>query len=241
MHVLIEKPMAGSVGETRELIRLADHHNRRILPVHQCPFQRGFQRFQQQRDLVGDIVRLTYHACSAGGMGLSDVERQQVLREILPHPASLFCSLLGERYSKSSWNVLTFTSNDLWLAGMADGVQLDLWISMRGRPVQNELTVVGTKGTAYIDLFHGSHLLEIGSATRREKILRPMKHGFQLLYVTGTNLMRRLLCGELAYPGLGNLIGMFYRSIKEHTPAPIHSEEMIEAALLMERIQEASA
>src|SRR5262249_46290213 len=71
-HVVVEKPLAESAAETARLLELARATNRRLIPVHQFPFQRGFERLNRHIDRVGDVVRVAFQVCSAGGEGRSD-------------------------------------------------------------------------------------------------------------------------------------------------------------------------
>jgi predicted dehydrogenase len=238
-HVLLEKPAAGSEPETAQLVQLARRVGRNICAVHQFPFQRGFQRLRQQLNCLGELVRVTFHTCSAGGAGRTDAECRAILLEILPHPVSLFCSLLDQEIQQCAWTVLTFTNQDLEIAGKWQETQLSIQISLRGRPTRNALTVLGTRGTAHVDLFHGYCLLEAGTVSRTAKVLQPFRYGTAVLWAAAANLMRRAWQSEPAYPGLGELLERFYQSIRDETAAPIRADEMREVAALMDQVREA--
>lgn len=238
-HVLLEKPAAGSVPETAQLVQLARRVSRRICVVHQFPFQRGFQQLRHNLNRLGELVRVTFHTCSAGGAGRTDAECRAILLEILPHPVSLFCALLDQEMQNCSWTVLTFTNQDLEIAGKWHGTQLRIQISLRGRPTRNALTVIGTQGTGHVDLFHGYCLFEAGTVSRIAKLMQPFRYGTSLVVAAAGNLVRRAWKSEPAYPGLGELIDRFYQSVRDETPAPISAEEMREVAVLMDRVRAA--
>lgn len=212
-HVLVEKPMARSAAEVQRLIGIARDNKVRLEVVHQFPCQRGFQKFLKKMDRLGKLVQITYCVCSAGATERSDAERRDILLEILPHPFSLFCSLLGNDVGEVCWNVIQFGADELTIAGERNETQLLVMLSLRGRPTRNELTVLGTCGTAHFDLFHGFHLLESGNVSRAAKIWRPFALGVRLLAAAAVNLARRTLLWEPAYPGLNDLIHRFYKSI----------------------------
>lgn len=217
-HVLVEKPMARTAAEVQKLIGIARDNKVRLAVVHQFPCQRGFQKLLKRIGRLGDLVQITYRTSSAGAVGRSDAERRDVLLQILPHPFSLFCSLLGNEISDLSWNVIRFNCDELTIAGERNGTQLLILISLSARPTCNELTVVGTCGTAHVDLFHGFYIIESGIVSRAAKILHPFAFGIKLLAAAGLNLARRMLRWEPAYPGLSELIRSFYQSITNGDP-----------------------
>ena len=62
-----------------------------------------------------------------------------------------------------------------------------------------------------------------------------------MLWAAGSNLVRRTVQREPAFPGLRELIRRFYASVAQGTPPPIDPDESVEAAALVERIGAASA
>ena len=159
-----------------------------------------------------------------------------MLLEILPHPLSLFCALLGERFARSSWSISHFTSTDLNLIGNLDDTLLEIALTLRGRPTRNELTVIGTKRTGRVDFYHGYAFMESGRVSRRSKALLPFRSGISLLRATAANLIQRTLRGEFAYPGLRELIREFYQAVRADSAAPINEEEILEIARFIDRV-----
>jgi predicted dehydrogenase len=234
-HVLCEKPLVRSAHELEPLLDLARQRDLRLMAVHQLPFQRGFRRAQRDLSRLGDLVRIEYVVCSAGGEGRSPEERSEILLEMLPHPLSLLRNLLGRVLDADALEVLTHDGDGLRLAGCAGRVQLDAFLSLTGRPPRHELVVTGTRGSARLDLFHGFSAFEEGSASRRSKILRPFRQALGTLGSASGNLVIRALGREPAYPGLLELIRAFYRAVDEGTPLPVGAEEMRQSVALMDR------
>lgn len=234
--VLVEKPLAPSAQDTERLLRLAKSKNLKLNPVHQFPFQRGFQHVQRGTKDCGDLVRVSFHLCSAGGTGRSDADCRALLLEILPHPLSVFCSLFGNGFAKVSWTILRFTAQDLEMNGIVNNTLLEVRLSLRGRPPRNELTVVGTRGTGRVDFFHGYSILERGGTARRSKLLLPFRSSLSLLTAAAANLTYRALRAEWAYPGLRTLIGRFYQSIHNDRAAPISDEEILLISRFIDRL-----
>jgi predicted dehydrogenase len=233
---LLEKPIATSALQTQSLLRLARSKNVKLMPVHQLPFQRGFQRLRQGRGDLGEPVRVSFNVCTAGGAGRTAAGCRTLLLEILPHPLSLFFALFEEKFARSSWNIVRFTSTDLNLTGNLDDVLLEIALSLRGLPTRNELTLVGTKRTGRVDFFHGYSFSEPGSVSRRSKMLLPFRAGVALLSAAGANLIHRALRAEFAYPGLRELIRQFYQSVRAGSATPISEDEILETASFIDRV-----
>jgi predicted dehydrogenase len=235
-HVLVEKPIATSLAETEKLVSLARERRLQLTPVHQFPFQAGFLNARQCLGRLGDLVHVEFVICSSGGDGRTNEERSQILLEVLPHPYSLLYAILGEAIGQTAWCLSCFTHDELVLNGKLSGVTLGVRISLRGRPTRNELILMGTTGTAYLNLFHGYAFVETGAACRRNKVLQPFRHGLLLLQAAGRNMVRRVFKREWAYPGLYELIVRFYRSIQEGRGPLIDEREIVGCAAFRERV-----
>lgn len=238
-HVLVEKPLARTEAETQALLDLARNSAVRLGVVHQFPWQRGFRQLVSARGRLGDLVHVLYHACTAGGEGRDGGQRRDILLEILPHPFSLFCALFGTDAVGLTWKVLRFTDDDLTVAAVHGRTELLAAISLRGRPTRNELTVIGTRGTAYVDLFHGFRVMQSGTVSRASKIVQPVARGFRLLVGAGGNLALRALRREPAYPGLRELLSGFYRSVGDGSPPPGEAEGILATARWIEQVRKA--
>lgn len=237
-HVLVEKPLARSLDQTRDLLERAQRQGLRLAPVHQLPFQRGFRRLHRELGRLGEPLRVAYRVLSAGGQGLSSEGRRAVLLEMLPHAASLFHTL-GLSASPAQWHVLRFDAERLELAAEVGDTDLRIFFSLSGRPTRHELQVLGSKATATADLFHGYSFLESGQPNRRDKILLPFRRSTRQFARAASNLLWRALRRQPAYPGLPELIEAFYRSTVGRGPATIDPEEILAAAALHDRVAEA--
>ena len=238
-HVLVEKPLATSLAETEELLELARARGLALNPVHQFPFQPGFQRLLADQHDLGDLVRVAYRTCSAGGEGRSLEEQRSILVEILSHPVSLFRRLLGDAFDPGVLAVVRHTDADIDLTGLLGDVRLEVSISLRGRPTCNELLAVGTRATALADLFHGYALVEGGRVSRVTKATRPFRLGGQFVAHAGGNLARRGVRREPAYPGLRELVRLFHAAALGRGAPPVPDAETLAAASLIERVRPA--
>jgi predicted dehydrogenase len=235
-HVLVEKPAAVTEKEAVALVDVARQKSLRLCPVHQFPFQRGFARVATDLGRLGELLRAEYVVRSAGGAGLPPQDRRALLLEILPHPVSLFSRVLSQGAGAKAWEVLARGDDELELAANDGGLRLRIDIGLRARPTRNELVLTGERATARVDLFHGYAVIDSGGTSRVAKALGPLRAGTRLLWAAGTNLARRALDREPAFPGLRELVRRFYASVADHTPPPIPPDELVEAAALIERV-----
>ena len=235
-HVLVEKPAALTERDAVLLLEAARQAGRALAPVHQFPLQPGALRLTRRKSDLGALVRADFVACSAGGEGRDGAARRALLREILPHPLSLFRRLLGRAIDLGAWRLSRSSDDELSLQGLCSGTELGITISLRGRPTRNELTVIGTQATARLDLYHGYGLLERAGTGRADKLLAPFRRGIGQLAAASSNLVWRAARRETAFPGLRELIGRFHGAIQGDlalTPPP---EEILEAARLIEHV-----
>lgn len=235
-HVLVEKPAATSKQDAARLVDLAREKDVRLCPVHQLPFQRGVARVTAGLGRLGELLRAEYVVRSAGGEGLSPDARRALVLGILPHPLSLFRKVLERGVAVDTWDVIGSGDDELELAGSDGHLRLRIDIGLRARPTRNELLLTGARATARMDLFHGYAYVEGGGTSRAAKATAPLRAGTRLLWAAGTNLVRRALLREPAFPGLRELIRRFYASIAQGTPPPIDPDELVEAAALIERV-----
>jgi predicted dehydrogenase len=231
-HVLVEKPLAPTLGETEAILESARRYGVTVNPVHQFPFQNGVRRLLARSSELGDLVRIVYRTSSAGGIGRSPAERHALLAEILPHPVSLFHRFVPG-FDPLQLEVFG-QAEDLSVAGRHGTTYLEAFITLRGRPPCNELQITGTRASALADLFHGYSILDRGAASGAGKLVRPFAFSGRQLVGAAANGVQRAARLELAYPGLRELIHEFYASLATATAPPVSDEEIVASAALAE-------
>lgn len=236
-HVLMEKPFTDSLQTTRDVLASATRHNRLAVPVHQFSFQAGVLRALALRDEIGPVRHIRFLACSAGAQGGGAALSEQVAVEILPHPLSLVARFLPRALGDVDWHVQRPAPGEWLVNGVAGAVGIEIAVSMASRPPVNELCILGERGTVHADLFHGFAVLESPNPSRRHKIWRPILHAGRTLLRGSANLVGRGMSGEVAYPGLRNLVRAFYSAIAGASPTPIASEETLAVAEAWAAIQ----
>ena len=224
-HVVAEKPIGATVEEVRELLRLAAMEQRLLIPVHQFVFQRGSLEAARLLPSIGPLLHFEYTACTAGAVGRSDAEQDRVALEVLPHPLSLAARLLSMDLTAAAWTVRHPLPGELRADGTLRDVSISIVVSTHGRPTVNTLRLIGANGTVHMDLFHGFAVHLHGRATRGGKIVQPFVAGSSLVASAATNLVRRVMTREPAYPGLRELVQRFYVAVATGGAAPISPGE----------------
>jgi predicted dehydrogenase len=230
-HVIVEKPVAETVAHTTDLIQSAIGKGLYVCPVHQFPFQNGVTRAAVFLAKLGSVQEIAFTVCSGGGTGGTADALDATVNDILPHPLSVLRQLWPETVlDPSGWGAFKASPGNLHIAGVHGTAQLGISISMHARPTCCELVIRCSGGTILVDFFHGFAVLERGSVSRWQKIVRPFKRADGLYLAASMNLMRRVVRREPAYPGLTTLIDRFYAGVAGRGPLPIDPADTLAIA-----------
>jgi hypothetical protein len=202
--------------------------------VHQYLFQSGTREVLDAIATFGPLVHADFVACSAGAEGGSD--RRRVALDILPHALSVLRRIMGPAFASIEWNAVETAPGELRVTAAAAKMSVSILISMSGRPTRNTARLIGERGTAHLDFFHGFATFESPDVSRGHKIARPFTLGAKTLANAAANLAARALRREPAYPGLRELVSAFYAAARASTSPPITVEETTDAASAAERI-----
>jgi predicted dehydrogenase len=230
VHLLVEKPLAADASTVEKLHAAAMSAGVVLCPVHQFLFQAGILQLQRELASLGTVRQLDVLACSAGADGGSDTDREQVARDILPHGLALARRLLGGALASADWQVGRGAAGELRVLGQVGDASVSLSVSMHARPTENSLVLRADGGTARANLFHGFVTIERGTASRRDKVLRPFVGAALQLGAASGNLVNRAARGEAAYPGLRELVHRFHLAAAGRGPIPITMDESIDVA-----------
>jgi len=172
--VLVEKPMTMDIIEARDLVALADEHNRILMVGHLMRYHPAIQKLKQMIDTdeLGTI-----HTMIGTRMDFGLPRKDMgVIYALGVHELDLFCYLLGINYPKS---IVAITSRVYSQEieetaiicadfGYAKGYALESWlISTYGK--RRDLVVVGDKASAHIDYLATQPLQIFDSAIITEK------------------------------------------------------------------------
>lgn len=230
INLIVEKPLAQTASDTIHLYGLASDFNVQLCPVHQFAFQPGVAKARKLLPRIGKIVHMHVNICSAGGEGFEADELDLIAADILPHPLSLFQTFLSIPLSDENWEVSRPRNGELRVEGYDRDASFSIFISMTARPTNNYLKIFGTMGTIDVDLFHGFAVIENGKVSKMRKILNPFDFAIRSFSGATLNLMRRAVQNEPAYPGLRQLVGAFYKSLREGTEPAIAPSQAITVA-----------
>lgn len=232
-HVIAEKPVAPTAARTAALLDLAADRGLTLTPVHQMPLQ----RWRGQVPEVGPLVAIE-HTLHSAGPGDPDA----IAASIVCHPLSVMVELLGpEAVAGAHWAIARGAPGELRGLATGGGVALQFAISMSARPPCNELVVAGQTATLHADLFHGFGTVDRVSAGRAGKLARPFARAAATLGQAGSNLGRRALAGEAAFPGLDVLIARVYAAIAAEGPSPLSPAHTLAVARARDAILAAGA
>jgi hypothetical protein len=119
---------------------------------------------------------------------------------------------------------------ELRVSATSGAATMSALVSMSGRPTTNSLRVIGARGTAHADLFHGFAVVETGAVSRTRKIVHPFVLAGATLGAAAVNLSRRAFVRESAYPGLRELVAAFHAAVRGGAPSPISPSQTLDIA-----------
>jgi hypothetical protein len=96
------------------------------------------------------------------------------------------------------------------------------------------MTIYHQQGAIHINLFHGFVVFESAKVSRFQKILAPFILSANTFWAASTNMFRRVLTRQSAYPGLRALLGRCYDSIENNKLPPVTAENLMATTLVCE-------
>lgn len=243
--VYVEKPFALSTREATEILDLADSRGLRACAAHQVLFQRAGQLYQTHLPMIGDIIHVeSYFSFKPvrrrpdGGSPLSAVDQ---LIDILPHPVYLMLSALEYRSTATpELSAVDVAAEGEVRAVIRSGKTLaTLIVTLRGRPIESYLRVVGTNGAVEADFILGDIVKSLGpGASGPAVVVKPFSQSMQKFWGSLGGLGRLLFRRQKSYPGLGELLDLFYGSVRAHTAPPISRKTIMHTVQICEQISQ---
>ena len=153
-HAFIEKPLALTVADARDLVRAADAGGRVLMVGHLLRFHPVFQRLQEIVD-AGDLGRILYLYTNRLNFGKVRAD-ENALWSLAPHDISLALALAGERPSEVSARGEVFLREGVedvvfGYLHFPSGLVAHLHVSWLDPHKSRKLTVVGSEGMAVFD------------------------------------------------------------------------------------------
>jgi predicted dehydrogenase/nucleoside-diphosphate-sugar epimerase len=246
VSVYVEKPFAPTAQEAAELIELAESKNARVCAAHQILYQRAGQEYQRHLPMIGELMHVeSYFSFKPvrrrpdGGTPLSAIDQ---LIDILPHPVYLLMSALEhDERNTAQLAALAVAPEGEVRAVIRHGATLaTLVVSLRARPIESYLRAVGTNGSVTADFILGDVVKSFGpGASAPAVVLKPFSQSTQKFWKSLAGLGRMLFRRQKSYPGLGELLTLFYTSVRDASASPTSRRSILNTVTLCEQIAEA--
>ena len=236
-NVLVEKPMAMTVAECDRMLAVARTHGRRICVDHNRLFDPVIQRARRlvESGALGEVVAVEAHqgvnpvevGGGNGGGHWSVADAFAPLYNLAPHPfylveaflgSALRMSVMGRRQAQPG---TLFSEIHVLMEGERAFGQVTF--SMAAQPYLNHLNVFGTKATLRANLNTMTIVVERVRKLPKlvAKLLANLEPAAQLTAATVENVLAVALRRMKLYPGIGETIRRFYRSLDEGTRPPV--------------------
>ena len=227
-HVYVEKPFVEHTHEARELLELAESRGLSVCAGHQLLFERptieALELLPALRDIVHIESYFSFKTVRRAPGGRVPLAPQLQLLDILPHPVYLLLRFLDAAVPDGK---ATISAVDIGPSGTVHAqvrkgsITASLVVTLDGRPVDSYLKVVGTNGSITADYVRGTTQRAIGPGVSGiDKAFGPYRLARQLTFGTTRALGMRVLKKQKSYPGLAEIFGAFYDSIREGSGIP---------------------
>lgn len=244
-HVYVEKPFALSSDAARAIVDLARAKGLEICAGHQVLFQHSGQHYRAYLPMLGKVVHLeSYFSFKtvrrvSGGL-MSPVEQ---LVDILPHPIYLML----DAFEASAPDAVAMPCELCALEVDADGevrallkrggTMAMLTVTLRGRPIESYLRIVGTNGSLWVDFVLSGITRFLGpGASAISAVFNPFIRARQITFGTIANIYRMLTRKHKSYAGLAELIEAFHRNVSDGKSSPVSPYAIVETVRLCELI-----
>lgn len=153
-HVMVEKPLALSESEGRQLVKLAAEQNKVLMVGHLLQYHPGFLRLKEMVR-TGDLGRINY--IYSHRLNLGKIRREEnILWSFAPHDISMILSLAGEPPEKimaTGGNYLHRQIADVTTTHMrfSSGMGAHIFVSWLHPFKEQKLVVVGEQKMAVFD------------------------------------------------------------------------------------------
>ena len=244
-HVYVEKPFTLRGAEAEQVLEAAARTGKSVCAGHQLLYEPPARELVAALPIIGQAVHVesyfsfkTVRKSKDGRSLMSPIDQ---LLDILPHPVYTLLDVLARTDSAppqlQSIEVRPEGEVHAVLrAGHATGV---LIVTLRGRPIDSYLKVVGTNGSLRADFVRGVCVKLLGPGTSALSILsNPYREAKQIVVGSTKGFAHRILNKRKGYPGLAELMEAFYESVRLGTPPPLSPVSIRETVRLCEQVGE---
>jgi predicted dehydrogenase len=234
-HVLVEKPLATTSADARDLIDVADAGGLVLMPGHTFVYSPPVNKVREliRNDVIGEVYFVT-----SSRMNLGKYQSDGVILDLAPHDLSILLYWLGDRVAEVSASARTVFQPDVpetafitltFAGGAKANVQLS-WLAPRK---VRDMIVVGSRRMVQYDDLAADEAVRVYD--RGLDVELPQTFGeHQLTYRSGDIVMPRL---DAAEP-LGLELADFARAIRDGITPRSNAELGLEIVLAMEAAQQ---
>lgn len=240
-HVYVEKPFALTTAEAESALSLAAAKGLRACAAHQVLFQDSARAYRQFVPVVGEIRHVESFFSfkpvrrRASGGGLSTPVEQLI--DILPHPVYLLLDALPPGGAAELTALDVSPEGEVRAVVRRGDALACLVVTLRARPIESYLRVMGTNGSVEADFVIGNVVRLLGpGASAPAVVLKPFSRAWQTGWGSFKGLLGLSFRRHKSYPGLAELLARFYGGIIDGTAPPISDAEIIETVRLCEAI-----
>ncbi len=241
-HVYVEKPFASTTAEATEILRFAKSHGLIVAAGHQLLYEEPTRIADKLLPALGQINHIesyfSFRTVRRAPGGRVPLSADLQLLDILPHPVYLLLHFLDRSCDGIPETLALDVAEDGTLHALVrqGHVTASLVVTLRGRPVESYVRIVGTNGSIYADYVRGSVQRLIGPGTSGiDKILAPYRLAAQLVKGTTSALASRLFNRKRSYPGLAELFEAFYAAAQTRGRSPITEQNILQTTSIWER------
>lgn len=244
-HIYVEKPFTVRLSEANRVLDAAQKAGRFVCAGHQLLYEAPARALSEALSLIGKVVHVesyfsfkTVRKSSDGRSLMSPIEQ---LLDILPHPVYTLLDVLSRqaRTPPIVQSLVVRPEGEVHAIMQAGEATAVLVVTLRGRPIDSYLKVIGTNGSLRADFVRG-HLTKLaGPGTSAVGVLsNPYREALQIFIGSTRGFASRILNKRKGYPGLAELIEAFYTAVREGGTPPLAPDSIRETVGLCERIGE---
>ncbi|MCC7126642.1 MAG: Gfo/Idh/MocA family oxidoreductase, partial [Acidobacteria bacterium] len=235
-HVYVEKPFTLHKAEAAQVLDEARARNLQVCAGHQVLFEPPSLAIRDSLAAIGTVVHV--YSYFSFRMVRRTITRVDQVKDILPHAVypvveHLRLAVPDAQAPLTITGLTVDASGDVYAIvrlGNATGV---IVVTLNGRPVEQYHQVVGTNGSVCADGSAGAIRLA-GQGAGPGALITPFRRVGQTLRGATKAVAARFLSG--GYPGLSELFGRFYDSIRLGTTPPLAPQSILDTVDICEQI-----
>lgn len=240
-HIYVEKPFTLYRAEAGKLLDMAREKGLKVCAGHQLLLEGPSKTGRELLKLIGKAVHIeSYFSFRPVRRTITAAEQ---LVDILPHPVYLmveFMKACSNDIADTSVSLCGFEvsrTGELRAIVSRGDLYGNIIVTLRGRPVESYLRIVGTNGTIYLDFVRDTVTKTLGpGASALSAVLNPYSQSKQILWNSTKAFAKMIISKNSNYRGIPNLVNQFYQSIIANASPPLTPDSIIQTVGLCESL-----